>query len=213
MQFDNYVDFRSKTQVMLDGDDISDSDLSVSVLDLIIGAGEQRIYNGTDTMPGLRSSAMEATLSLPVSLNAGTLPGDFLEMSGGAYVAGYRIAVYTPWEDIQNLLNVCPRSGTSPIRYSVQGDSLIFYPSQDQVTLTGKYYRRFPDIAVGGLNPLFQRYPDIFLYAALAESAPFLGEKERMAVWETKFKALMGGANEQEKRRFTRGTKLATRIA
>ena len=56
MNFSSYADFRTKTQQGIDGDDISQSDLSVQVLDLIIGAGEQRVYRD------LRSSTQDTAL-------------------------------------------------------------------------------------------------------------------------------------------------------
>ena len=55
--------------------------------------------------------------------------------------------------------------------------------------------------------------PDLFLYAALSESGTFLGESTRGPLWETKYTQLLAAANEQERRRYTRGGKLQTRIA
>ena len=78
MQFSSYADFRTKFQIMFDGDDISASDISGDVLDLIISAGEQRIYRE------LRSSTQELGLSITTTNNLAPLPADFLEMKGCA---------------------------------------------------------------------------------------------------------------------------------
>ena len=207
MQFSNYADFRNSVQVMLDGDDISTSDLSVDTLDLIIGSGEQRIYRD------LRSSTQDAVFSQTTSANAVSLPSDFIEMRGAPYVVGAGVAEYLPWEVMQNQINVEGDTNSSPYYYSFQGDSMIFYPVlADGVTISGRYYKRFNDISTG-LNALFTRHPDVFLYAALAESAPFVGETERLPVWEQKYTSLIAAANEQERRRNTRGGKLQTRVA
>jgi hypothetical protein len=52
--------------------------------------------------------------------------------------------------------------------------------------------RRFADwgdalapLAGGGANWLFTKAPDIYLYAALTESAPFVGDDPRLATWQT----------------------------
>lgn len=210
MQFSSYSDFRSKTLQLIDGDDISQSDLSVSVLDLIIAAGERRIYRE------LRSSTMDTALSLTTTNNLAALPSDFLELRLGPYVALKAIATYAPLEAVTNAVNLQSQSITTsnPLRYGFQGDNLIFFPSQaDGTTVTGQYYKKFADISGGTLNALFTRHPDVFMYAALAESGPFLGETSRTPVWEQKYTALAMAANEEERRRVTRGSKLQTRVA
>jgi len=194
---------------MLDGDDISTSDLSVSVLDTIIGAGEVRVYRD------LRSSTQDTVLSVTTTSNLAPLPADFLELHGALYVANKMAATYAPWEQVQNSIQLQSDNiiTQNPIYYTFQSDSFLFFPiQQDGTVITGQYYKRFSDIS-GGLNALFTRHPDIFLYAALAESATFLAEATRGPIWEQKYVSLVGAANEQERRRVTRGSKLQTRVA
>ncbi len=206
MQFASYVDFRTKVQVMLDGDDISTSDLSTQVLDLIIAAGEQRIYRD------VRSSTQDSPYSLTIASNAATLPVDYLELRGAPYVPTFRTTEYMPWEQITNLIQ-SGNTRANPLYYSFQGDAMIFAPVlADGVVVSGQYYKRFPDLSTG-LNALFNRHADLFLYASLAESGPFIGEMERLPVWEQKYAGLVQGVNEQERRRITRGSKLATRVS
>ena len=206
MIFSNYADFRTRVQTLLDGDDISQSDLSTTVLDTIISAGEQRIYRV------LRSSAQDSALSIAVSANVATLPADFLELRGSPYVATNMPAIYAPWEAIQQKIQTGTQNAAHPVYYSFEGDSMIFYPVQSGVTVTGRYYKRFADISTG-LNALFTRHPDIFLYAALAEAGLHLGDQGRLQLYETKLSGLVADANEQETRRITRGSKMTTRIA
>ena len=75
--------------------------------------------------------------------------------------------------------------------------------------------KRFPDLAVGGLlnNPFFTRFPDLWIYAALSESGPYIGERERLPEWKERYAQIAGAANEFEKRRARSGSKLQTRIA
>lgn len=207
MQFSNYPDFRNKVQIMLDGDDISTSDLSVAVLDLVIGSGEQRIYRE------VRSSTQDVPLSGVTAGNLLALPANFLELHGAPYVSTFIAAIYSPIETLQNMIQ--RQSGTcasSPVYYSFQSDSIIFAPAQpDGTAISGQYYKRFADLSTG-LNAFFVRHPDLFLYAALVESAYFVGESERGPAWEMKYTQLAAAANEQERRRYTRGGKLQTRV-
>ncbi len=206
MQFGNYAAFREAVQTLLDGDDISQSDLSVATLDLIIGAGEIRVYRD------LRSSTQDTALSLTVTGNAATLPADFIELKGAPNVASNLVPEFAPWEAIQNLIQTGARTAGHAVYYSFQGDTMMFYPVLDGAVVAGRYYKRFDDIGTG-LNALFNRHPDVFLYAALAESAPFLGEMSRLPIWDSKYTQLIQAANEQERRRITRGSKLQTRVA
>lgn len=207
MIFASYAAFRVATQQLIDGDDVSQSDLSVPVLDLIISAGERRIYRD------VRSSSQDVTLSLVTASNLAAVPANFIEMRGAPYVANKGIATYAPWEEVVDLVNVGGTNTSNPVRYTFQGDAILFYPAQaDGTTVTGRYYQKFADIATG-LNSFFNRHPDLFLYAALAESAPFLGEMTRLQIWEGKYKELSEAVNEEERRRMTRGSKMATRVA
>src|SRR5258708_1003758 len=122
MLFSNYADFRNKVQVMLDGDDISTSDLSVDTLDLVIGAGEQRIYRD------VRSSTQDVALSLTITSNVATLPTDFLELKGAPYVSTYGVAIYAPWEAVQNQIQLGADTTPAPAYYTFQNDTMIFYP-------------------------------------------------------------------------------------
>lgn len=208
MNFSSYADFRTKFQQMFDGDDISQSDMSVAVLDLVIGLGEQRLYRD------LRSSTQDTAFSLTTTNNLAAMPTDFLELRGAPYVAKKVSATYAPWEAVNNAIQLQDTSiiSSNPVRYTFQGDNLLFFPAQaDGTTVTGQYYKRFADISTA-LNALFTRHADVFLYAALAESGPFMGDS-RTPTWEAKYIALVQAANEQERRRVTRGSKLQTRVA
>jgi hypothetical protein len=174
----------------------------------VIGAGEQRLYRE------IRSSTQEVALTLTVASNAAPLPTDFIEMKGSLLIGnGFATANYLPQQQLQDALQLSQNTQTSgPYYYTFQSDTVVFYPTQPTgVVITGTYYKRFPDISTG-LNALFTRHPDLFMYAALSESAPFLGEMTRMPVWEKKYTDLVSQVNEFERRRYSRGSKLQTRI-
>jgi hypothetical protein len=193
---------------MIDGDDISQSDLSIPILDLLIAAGERRLYRQ------VRSSTQDTSFTLITTGNAAPLPADFLEFHGAPFLSTFPVCVYAPWEAIQNAINSNANiSADAPAFYGFQSDAVIFFPPQaDGTTVQGQYYKKFADISTG-LNALFTRHPDLFLYAALAESAPFLGEMDRLPIWVREYENLVQLVNDEEKRRYTRGGKLQTRVA
>lgn len=207
MQFATYAAFRTAVLQLIDGDDVSQSDLSVPVLDLLIAAGERQLYRQ------IRSSAMDTSFSQTVTNNVMALPTGFLEFRGAPFLATFKTATYAPWEEVNNLIQIGARQAAHPVRWTFQSDTVIFYPVQNGITLTGQYYQQFADISGGTLNALFTRHPDLFLYAALAQSAPFLGELTRLPLWKGMYNELLVAANEEERRRISRGNKLQTRVA
>ena len=76
--------------------------------------------------------------------------------------------------------------------------------------MAGRYYKKQPDI-VNSLNAAFNRYPDVWLYAALAESAPFLGEDSRLPMWKAQYKSRVAAANRNERSRAAKGSRMTIR--
>lgn len=56
------------------------------------------------------------------------------------------------------------------------------------------------------VNALYLRHPDLYLYAALAESAPFLQHDERIPVWENRFAQIVKDINRERDRAEFGGT-------
>ena len=79
------------------------------------------------------------------------------------------------------------------------GPLLYLFPPPD---LTGgnpfsvdfTYIADLPPISTA-VPTLFLRHPDLYLYAALAESAPFLQHDERLPVWETRYAQIVKEIN------------------
>ncbi len=203
MQFSNYADFRTQVHKLIDGDDVSQSDLSADTLDLIISMGEQRLYRE------VRSSAQDASLSLTITANAATLPSDLLELRN-VYIAGYAPIEIVPYE---TFLQYATTGAQGVAIYAAQiGDTLQFAPSTTG-TLSGRYYRKFPDISAGlTSNTFFARHPDAFLYAALSEAAPFISDA-RLQVWEAKYVNVRNWLNNEEKRRVYNASRLSVKPA
>jgi len=207
--FPNYPAFRLAVQQLIDGDDVSQSSLSTTVLDLIISLGERRIYRD------VRSSAQDTALSLTVTGNSAPLPVDLIELRSVYLPTGVPL-IYMPYEQLQEKLQIHGTSARKPYYYTFEGDNLIFYPMQgDGTTISGRYYKRFCSIVTEGLsgNTYFNRFPDLWIYASLLECGPYIGEATRMPIWEQKYQETVAAVASYERRRFTRGSKLSIRVS
>lgn len=198
MQFATYQDFAVQVLRLIDGDDVA-SDLSPDTLDALIALGETRVYRD------LRASTMEAPLSIAVTSNTATLPTDCIALST-VWFAGEKPLNVAPEQELRDKLRWT--NGGTPRLVAMAGEEVIFYPpATDASLLTGRYYAR-PDDLKTALNPTFARYPEVFIYAALCESAPLLGEEPRLAMWTSLYVRYMETANTQEIHRAYSGSRL-----
>jgi hypothetical protein len=214
MQFANYPEFRLAVLKMMDGDNVGTS-FSLETLDLIIALGESRIYTGIEPsaagigVAGLRASTMEAALSGAVTSNAVALPDRCLGLS---------IVWFDPAKPLEivsenELRDKAQWNHGGDVRQCAQsGETLIFGPdAADGAAIGGRFYQRPADIR-NGLHSTFNRYPELFLFGALAESAPFLGEDGRLPMWRSLFRDWLAGANRTERNRVYEGSRLTQKV-
>lgn len=125
-----------------------------------------------------------------ISGDGDRLPADFREVDTWYYdgpVLSGPIALVAPEE----LAEAKRRHGggvAGAPRYAAIRDRRMYYaPSPDQTYVTRMaYWRRvFPLSESAPTNWMLEEHPDIYLYAALIESAPYLGDDARIATWKT----------------------------
>jgi hypothetical protein len=215
MNFASYTAFRTAVLTMIDGDASDQGAINTATLDLIIGMGEQAVYYGMsgpqgEELPPLRCADMESPLSITATGNVAPLPADCMEVIRVQQTAQNPMD-YVPEEGVLRLLNASAGSGAAR-QFTQQGRNLLFFPTiADGSTIQGRYYAKAPDISLGTLSAAFNRYPDVWLYAALAESAPFLGEDDRIALWKSQYKGRLLAANRLERNRIPSGSRLSVR--
>lgn len=203
--FATYSDFRGAVQLMIDGDEVA-ADIQPQTIDLMISLGEGMVYTGAEAeqLGPLRASTMESALALTVASNAVTLPTDCLELSAVWFDATKPLEV-VPEEEVRRALAY---GGGTVRKCAVAGNSLIFAPTATNgATLAGRYYAKPASLSTA-LNTTFNRYPELFLYAALYAAAPFLGFDRRVPVWQAYYRNLLAQANAQERMRAYSGSRL-----
>ena len=160
MQYANYSAFRLNVQRMIDGDDTASSTIDVASLDNFIALGESRILGD------FRSSLMLKALNIiPVSGEA-ELPTDILELH--TVRIGDKPAEIITYDRLMDIQRVgCPFPFAAQL-----GNKLVVH--EDSGMVTGAYYAE-PTPLKSSLHATFQRYPELYLYAALLEGSVQLG--------------------------------------
>lgn len=136
----------------------------------------------------LRVSQMEVTASAFLQGGSVALPPDFLEprrlfsnAEGGRASA---LTLITP----SDAGDTYPTGAAGvPVHYTIVGDTLTTFPNGGDGQVTMVYYAKVPPLAAYGTNWLLTRNPNIYLYGALIESAPYLGDDAKIETWASLF--------------------------
>lgn len=173
---------------LIDGEDPETSDLSVETLTRLTIVAQQRLYRD------VRSRWNEKSFTgVTVASNLAALPSDFespsiVHFGGKALVPVSEQVIH----DYQ-----AGAAGTEKY-FAVAGSSFTFWPAiADGTALQGRYFARLPRLTDTNIstNELFQNADDVFIYAALAESEPFLGKAEKLPQWEAKYAQIVERLN------------------
>ena len=128
---------------------------------------EKRVTATLDT----QFTSLPSDFIAPIRLTLNTADTKILELAGNNEIGGIRA----------DALN----STGEPSYYAIVDGAIEVYPSPDaSYTLELLYYG-----TIDGLNDsnttnwVITNYPDLYLYATLLQSAPYLMEDERIGVW------------------------------
>lgn len=91
------------------------------------------------------------------------------------------------------------------------GANLYLWPrpaTDGTVLIDLEYIRDLDPLTATQLNGLYLRHPDLYLYATLCESAPYLQHDERLPLWEARFNQAIAEINlERERAKFSASRK------
>jgi hypothetical protein len=84
-----------------------------------------------------------------------------------------------------------------PIYFTIFGNEIELCPSPDQdYTVEMVYRQNVPALSSNSTNWLLTLAPDLYLYGALLESAPYIKEDERIQTWGIGLKTALDDLNE-----------------
>lgn len=172
----------------LDGDD--DYDAQVPTL---IQLFENNIR------PKFRSRILKKRTAITAFANPITVPADYrapivlLAFDGTNTLRG-ELPYRTSRQQIDDELR-----GGEPVGYTIEGTSLYIvpYPSPDTDWKYRLHYYSFPVLGAGvnDTNVLLQQYPNLYLYGALLQTAPYLYHDDRIPTWKSIFDEALADVN------------------
>lgn len=191
----DYTDFLTEVK-----DWINRPDLSDSVVASWVRSAEARMDRELRVRENhKRSRATVASSYIP-------LPSDWMEFEYIRYVPDEdstelniqrgKPLVYVSHHQMLDVLHDENHTLREKAMYTVVGDELIIAPeiSSDTPIEMG-YYHRVPQFSADATT-LRSRYPDLYLYATLANTPGYLVEDERLAFWASQATSIIQGLNE-----------------
>ena len=127
-----------------------------------------------------------------------TLPNDFQSMrtvrlSG---VTGKPRLLFMTSTQIDDYRYSIDNVSGQPIYVALFGTELELAPTPNEDFELEMIYRaNIPPLASNSSNWLLELAPDLYLYGALLESAPYIKEDERLPVWATAFSTVLNDLN------------------
>jgi hypothetical protein len=185
----------------------SDSDIDARAAEFIaLGEGRMR----GDRRLRLRVSMFETTLVTVAGTSTVLLPGDY-QQAVSIYRDGDPKRPLTQMSGEQLASIYAGNTSGEPSAYTVQGYYLKLGPTPDAAyTLYMLYYYSFPALSVSQTtNALLTNYPNVYLYAALAEAPEYLIDGN--VNWSAKYDEAVNRLSDSDKAGINSGSVLQTR--
>jgi len=132
-----------------------------------------------------RNRRMETTATLTYAGTAlATLPTDYLEARTVVWQSNPRIRLeFMPLSQFEDTHTTDTQS--TPQNYTTYGTTIKIGPFPNAtVGATMYYYQRLTALSADGdTNWLLSFHPDVYLYGSALESAPYLGDDNRVQLW------------------------------
>ena len=126
------------------------------------------------------------------------LPSDFQSMRRVrlSSASGKPSLDYKTGKQMDEYRTSIANSTGQPQFFSIFGTEMELAPTPDQnYTLEMIYRQNIPELASNSSNWLLTLAPDLYLYGALLESAPYIKEDERIQTWGLGFSTALDGLN------------------
>jgi len=160
----------------------------------------------------LRCRQMLKRVSTTLDAAREVLPGDFLEAQQLVLPGPPpRLVEQVGPSQIPDLRARHP-AGTA-LYYALLGDALEFVPEAPaRGTLELTYYARLAALSdAAPSNAVLQAHPDLYLYATLAQSAPYLRDDARLTIWAGLYAATLDAIHALDRRAQWSGNSLTIR--
>ena len=138
---------------------------------------------------------MVVTDTLTITSEYTPLPTSFLAMRS-FQLAGETIPLdFVEPEEIARRKGLFPTQTGKPLVWSIVGGNIQVWPFTGSPTFSAEivYTEVIPPLSdTDTTNWMLEKHPDVYLYGALMQSAPYLKDDGRIEVWGTLFTSLLG---------------------
>jgi len=184
MTLSTYADLKSAV-----ADWLERSDLAGRIPDFISLAESRlnRLFRG-------RMSEVNTVLAASAGVRTVALPGGYSEP------VSLRLAgCVDPLRFVDPTLMEVRTDAGQPKYWTIDGGSLVFErPTDKAYAVTLRHLRKFALSDAEPSNPILADYPDLYLFGALLEAAPFLRDADLLALFQTRFDVALREANAKE---------------
>lgn len=186
MALSNYGELKTAIADFLNRDDLT------SVIPTFIALAESQIARD------LRHWRQERRVTTTLNERFENLPSDWLETKN-LYLSDGAAVEYASVAEISRQKLLSEDSAGKPRLYTINSGQFEFFPQPDEdYDLTMVYVARIPAMVEDDdVNWLMTYYPDVYLYGSLLQSAPYLAEDARVAVWAQLYGAAVANLNKE----------------
>lgn len=127
-----------------------------------------------------------------------SLPTDFQSMRSIrlSSVTGKPSLEYVTQVELNTLRTKYANAPGQPQYFSVIGEELELFPTpDDDYTIEMIYRKNIPSLVSNSTNWLLTLAPDVYLYGALLEAAPYTKQDNRIQVWGLGYTTALDGLN------------------
>lgn len=175
-----------------------------SVIPDFVTLADSRINND------LRVRQMETTQAVTMAAGVAPVPTNYIELKD-AYLSSVQPYFNLDRKTAEWIYEKYPLriADGQPAFIAREGDNFIFGPYPDgNYVVTLVYYNRFSALS-SAVNSVFTRYPGLWLFASLAEAAPYLKNDARVRLWEEKYAYLFKLVQKESDDEFLSGAVLS----
>lgn len=193
MSITTYPQFLEELNRLVMGQEDTYDQIPARTLERIVDMGQKRIYREVKSRHN--NPAFSAVV---VTGNLAPLPANF--QSPDVVHFGKKSLIPKSEDELRDMQQL---QKTGDVQYFAEvGSSFTFSPAvTDGTALQGRYFSRLPDLSASTIaaNALFLAETDLFLFASLAESAPFFGDDKRMPMWDAKYASIRDRINAEKR--------------
>ncbi|MFA5135686.1 MAG: hypothetical protein WC505_07945 [Patescibacteria group bacterium] len=169
----NYTELQTEIADTLHRDDLT------SKIPLFIKLFEKRLNRHLN----IPQQTVTTDLTLAANTQTITLPSDMMEpLDAVIYIGNVPCElVHVTGEFIDNTMPI----SSVPTYFTINAGAMNFGVTANQNYTVRLRYVKSWDLATDNTNWLLTNNPDCYLYGALAASAPYIGDDERLALWQS----------------------------